>query len=66
MKLDANVLSAFGLEEAWRLVTVKSDLCIRGIMTNENIVCFSEVGNALKKAEIGGGAGGIVGIVNPE
>ncbi len=54
MKLYANIFSAFGLEEAGRLIAVISDFCIRGIVTNENIVGFSEVGNALKKAEIGG------------
>ena len=66
MELYANIFCPFRLHEANRLIVIEGHLRIRAVMANENVILSGEFNDLLEKVQSCHGAGGIIGIINPQ
>ena len=57
MKLHADVFCPICLQEARRLVAIKSDIAVGAIVTDGNIVLFGKLDDVIKEIEVGDSAG---------
>jgi len=63
MELHPDLLGPGRLQEADRPVAVKGDLGVRGIVKDNQVVLPGEPDRLFEEAEVGYGAGRVVGVV---
>jgi hypothetical protein len=66
VELHPHLAGAGGLEEAHRPVAVEGHLAVGAVVADSHVVAAGERHHPLEEVELGDGAGGVVGVVEPE